>query len=89
MNIKPQLEDLRLFCVVARNRSFAETARELGLSKAVVSKRIALLEAGVDERLFHRTTRNVLLTAPGEIVLHWAQRILEEVVLMGVAISRE
>ena len=57
MNINPQLDDLRLFCVVARHRSFAETARELGISKAVVSKRIALLEAAVHEKLFHRTTR--------------------------------
>ena len=89
MNIKPQLEDLRLFCVVARNRSFAETARELGISKAVVSKRIALLEAAVEEKLFHRTTRNVSLTAQGEIVHQWAQRILEDVDLMGEAISRE
>lgn len=89
MNIKPQLEDLRLFCVVVRNRSFAETARELGISKAVVSKRIALLEAAVQEKLFHRTTRNVLLTAQGEIVHQWAQRILEDVDLMGEAISLE
>jgi LysR family transcriptional activator of dmlA len=35
VNINPQLDDLRLFCVVARHRSFAETARELGVSKAV------------------------------------------------------
>ena len=89
MNIKPQLEDLRLFCVVARNRSFAETARELGISKAVVSKRMALLEAAVQEKLFHRTTRNVSLTAQGEIVHQWAQRIREDIDLMGEAISRE
>ncbi len=89
MNARPQLDDLRLFCVVARHRSFAETARELGVSKAVVSKRIALLEAAVGERLFHRTTRNVLLTAQGEIVHQWAQRIVEDVDLMGEAISRE
>lgn len=89
MNIKPQLEDLRLFCVVVRNRSFAETARELGISKAVVSKRIALLEEAVQEKLLHRTTRNVLLTAQGEIVHQWAQRILEDVDLMGDAISLE
>ncbi len=89
MNTRPQLDDLRLFCVVARNRSFAETARELGVSKAVVSKRIALLETAVGERLFHRTTRNVLLTAQGEIVHQWAQRIVEDVDLMGEAISRE
>ena len=89
MNIKPQLDDLRLFCVVARNRSFAETARELGVSKALVSKRIALLETAVRERLFHRTTRNVSLTTQGEIVHQWAQRILEDVDLMGEAISLE
>lgn len=89
MNIKPQLDDLRLLCVVARNRSFAETARELGVSKAVVSKRIALLEDAVQERLFHRTTRSVSLTAQGEIVHQWAQRIVEDVDLMSDAISRE
>lgn len=89
MNIKPQLDDLRLFCIVARHRSFAATARELGVSKAVVSKRIALLEAAVQEKLFHRTTRNVSLTAQGEIVHQWAQRIVEDVELMGEAISRE
>lgn len=89
MNIRPQLDDLRLFCVVARNRSFAATSRELGISKAVVSKRIALLEGAVQESLLHRTTRNVSLTAQGEIVHQWAQRILEDVDLMGEAISRE
>lgn len=89
MNINPQLDDLRLFCVVARHRSFAATARELGVSKAVVSKRIALLETAVQERLFHRTTRNVSLTAQGEIVHQWAQRVLEDVDLMGEALSRE
>ena len=41
------------------------------------------------ERLFHRTTRKVSLTAQGEIVHQWAQRILEDVELMGEAISRE
>ncbi len=89
MNDEPQLDDLRLFCVVARNSSFSETARQLGVSKAVVSKRIALLEGAVKERLFHRTTRKVSLTAQGEIVHQWAQRIVEDVELMGEALSRE
>ncbi|MBL0285073.1 MAG: LysR family transcriptional regulator [Zoogloea sp.] len=89
MNIKPQLEDLRLFCVVVRKRSFAATARELGVSKAVVSKRIALLEDALQDRLLHRTTRSVSLTAQGEIVHQWAQRILEDVDLMGDALAHE
>ena len=89
MNVRPQLEDLRLFCVVVRNRSFAATSSELGLSKAAVSKRIALLEEALHERLLHRTTRSISLTAQGEIVHQWAQRIVEDVELMGEALSRE
>lgn len=89
MNIKPQLEDLRMFCIVVRLRSFAATSRELGISKAAVSKRIAVLEDAVQEKLLHRTTRSLSLTAQGEIVHQWALRILEDVEAMGEAISRE
>ncbi len=89
MNIKPQLEDLRLFCTVVRLGSFAASARELGISKAVVSKRMALLEAAVHAVLLHRTTRRVTLTAQGDIVHQWAQRILDDVDQMGEALSLE
>lgn len=89
MNEAPQLDDLQLFCQVVRHRSFAETARVMGVSKALVSKRIALLEQAIKERLFHRTTRHVGLTAQGEVVHQWAQRILEDVRLMGEAVSQE
>jgi LysR family transcriptional activator of dmlA len=89
VNIRPQLDDLRLFCTVVRQRSFAASARELGISKAVVSKRIALLEAAMQTRLLHRTTRSVALTGPGEIVHQWAQRILDDVEQMGEALSEE
>ena len=33
-------------------------------------------------KLFHRTTRRVTITAEGEAVYRWAQRILEDVDLM-------
>ena len=87
MNIKPQLEDLRLFCLIVREGSFAGAARSLGASKAVVSKRIALLEGSVNARLLHRTTRRLTLTAQGGIVHQWAQRILEDIDQMGDALS--
>jgi LysR family transcriptional activator of dmlA len=44
------LEDLRLFCVVARHSNFAESAREVGASPAYISKRIALLEQALGVR---------------------------------------
>ena len=53
MNNAPLLEDLRLFCLVARNRSFVATATELGVSPAYVSKRIAILEGSLKTKLLH------------------------------------
>jgi len=87
VNNKPLLDDLQLFCTVVRKGGFATTARELGVSNAYVSKRIALLEASLQTRLLHRTTRRVSLTEQGDIVHQWAQRILEDVEQMGEAVS--
>jgi LysR family transcriptional activator of dmlA len=50
VNNSPLLEDLRLFCVVARHSNFAESAREVGASPAYISKRIALLEQALGVR---------------------------------------
>ena len=87
MNNKPLLDDLQLFCAIVRHGSFAATARERGVSNAYVSKRIAILEASLQTRLLHRTTRRVSLTEQGDIVHQWAQRILEDVEQMGEAVS--
>ena len=84
---RPLLEDLSLFCVVVRKQSFAATALELGVSNALVSKRIAILEKTLQVRLLHRTTRKVALTDHGIVVHQWAQRILEDVDQLEDAIS--
>jgi LysR family transcriptional activator of dmlA len=83
----PLLEDLRLFCVVARKNSFAESAKEMGSSPAYISKRIALLEAALGVRLFHRTTRSVVMTEEGSNVHEWARRILDDVDQMLETVS--
>ncbi|WP_050475914.1 LysR substrate-binding domain-containing protein [Herbaspirillum rhizosphaerae] len=83
----PLLEDLRLFCTVARKNSFAESAKELGASPAYISKRIALLEAALGVRLFHRTTRSVVMTEDGSNVHDWARRILDDVDQMIETVS--
>jgi LysR family transcriptional activator of dmlA len=86
---QPLLEDLRIFCVVVRKQSFAASALELGVSNALVSKRIAILEKSLQVRLLHRTTRKVSLTDHGGVVHQWAQRILEDVEQLGDAISEK
>lgn len=88
MKTTPQLDDLRLFGLVAQKASFAATALELGISKAVVSKRIGMLEDALQVRLLHRTTRRVSVTDHGELVRQWAQRILEDVAQMGDAVAQ-
>ena len=87
MNSFPLLEDLRLFCAVVRKQSFSAVALELGVSKAFVSKRIALLEIALHVKLLHRTTRSVTVTEHGDIAYLWAQRILEDVDQMVDAVS--
>ena len=89
MNNQPQLEDLRLYCAVVRERGFAATARVLGVSNAYVSKRIAVLEHVLQVRLLHRTTRAVTVTEQGSVVHQWALRILEDVDQMREAVSTE
>lgn len=84
---QPLLEDLRIFCVVVRKHGFAAAALELGVSNALVSKRIAILEKSLRVRLLQRTTRKVSPTDHGLVVHQWAQRILDDVEQLGEAIS--
>jgi DNA-binding transcriptional LysR family regulator len=63
--IAPVLADLHLLTVVAQTRSFTQTARRLGVSKASVSMRISELERIVGVPLVLRTTRSVVLTPAG------------------------
>lgn len=70
-------EDLRVFAMAARKASFAAAAAELGMSPAYVSKRIGILEDTLGVKLFHRTTRRVVITEDGERIYARAQAILD------------
>lgn len=89
MNNDPSLQDLRLFCIVARRASFVAAAREAAASQALISKRIALLEQSLGVKLLHRTTRKVSPTEEGLRVFEWAQRILGNVEDMREDIARD
>jgi DNA-binding transcriptional LysR family regulator len=60
------ISDLEIFARVARTGNMSAAGREMGLSPAVVSKRISLLEEKLGARLFQRTTRQLTLTETGE-----------------------
>jgi DNA-binding transcriptional LysR family regulator len=59
------LPSMALFARVVQLRSFSEAARQSGLAKSAVSKRVAGLEARLGVRLLVRTTRNLALTDDG------------------------
>ena len=59
------LNALNEFLVVARRRSFAAAAAELGISPSALSQAVRQLEAKLGVTLLSRTTRSVALTAPG------------------------
>lgn len=72
------LSALRVFEAAGRTRSFAEAAKELGLSSSAVSHAIRKLEVAAQIVLFTRNTRTVALTREGGLVLDYVQRGLAE-----------
>src|SRR5215217_1473314 len=71
-------ENLSLFVAVARQLSFVEAARRLGITTSTVSRRIALLEETLGTRLLQRTSRRVGLTQEGTRLLERAGPLLDQ-----------
>jgi len=71
--------DLLIFARVAEAGSFSRAALRIGLPKSTVSRRIALLEERLGERLMLRTTRRLTLTEFGHQLLEHARQVAVEV----------
>lgn len=72
------LENMRLFVRVVEAGSFTAVAKEIDATTAQVSRAVSNLEAHVQTRLLHRTTRHLGLTESGERYFERAKSILEE-----------
>jgi DNA-binding transcriptional LysR family regulator len=70
---------MHFFSLLVRLGSFSAAAREMALSTAAVSKRLAQMEARLGVQLLHRTTRRFTLTPEGELYLGHARRILADI----------
>ncbi len=71
--------ELRFFSTLIGCGSLSAAARELGISTAAVSKRLAQMEARLKVTLVNRTTRRMSVTPEGETYLHRARQILADI----------
>jgi DNA-binding transcriptional LysR family regulator len=67
--------DLRYLLAVHRKGSLASAARDLKVTKATCSRRLAALEKALGTALFERTPAGLVLTAAGREVIGSAERI--------------
>lgn len=72
------LDTVRLFVRAARTLNITAAGRQLGLSPAVASARLAKLERTLGADLFHRTTRKVTLSLEGAEFLPFAEELLAQ-----------
>lgn len=73
-----QIERIRVFAKVAEYKSFAEAARQLGITRSIATRYVGELEALLGVQLLVRTTRKVSLTVAGQIYLERTQPLLGE-----------
>lgn len=73
------LFEMSVFSRVVGAGSLSAAARDLGVSTAVVSRKLAALESRLGVRLLHRTTRKLSLTDEGAAYHDACARILAEI----------
>jgi DNA-binding transcriptional LysR family regulator len=71
-------QNVHAFVRTVRFGSFSAAARELSVSTSVVTKRVGQLEHQLKAKLFHRSTRRLLLTDVGARMLPRCLRLLAE-----------
>ena len=73
------IEELQTFVEVADAGGVSPAARRLGVSKSIVSRRLARLEADLGVQLLARTTRGAALTEAGAAFRDFAARATAEI----------
>ena len=74
------LELYKVFYYVATSLSFSEASRQLFISQSAVSQSIKTLEKKLNHTLFIRSTKKVLLTPEGELLLQHVKPALQMLV---------
>jgi len=70
-------DQLASFLEVAKLQSFSRAAEKLFRTQPAISAQVRLLEQECGEKLFDRSGKKVLLTPGGEILLRYAEKMLD------------
>src|SRR5688500_6444494 len=81
------LHEMSVFAKVVTAGSLSSAARELNLSPAMVSRRLAALESRLGVRLINRTTRSLHLTDEGASYYETCARLLADIEAADAAVS--
>ena len=82
------LNDLYFFAKVVEHGGFMAAARQIGVPKSRLSRRVAELEAQLGVQLLQRTTRRLALTEVGQAYFGHCQAMLAEAEAAQEAIAR-
>lgn len=74
-----RIEQLEYFLDVAKTKSLNISAERLFVTQPTISEAMHKLEEEVDAELLIRSKKGVALTEAGEVVVKWAERILNDV----------
>ena len=72
-----ELRQLKTFRTVATLSSFNQAAKVLNYAQSTVSEQIKSLESDLNIRLFKRAGKHIILTEAGELLLEYAQKMLD------------
>jgi DNA-binding transcriptional LysR family regulator len=85
--VADSFNEMSVFAKVVATGSLSNAARELGLSPAMVSRRLAALETRLGVRLINRTTRSLHLTDEGASYYESCSRVLAEIEHANASVS--
>src|SRR5437762_11917208 len=76
--LKVSFEALKVFCDVARHRSFSQAAATNDVTQSAASQIVLQLEKRMGVRLIDRSTRPLQLTSPGKAYYEGCKRLVEQ-----------
>lgn len=84
-----KFRDMELLCSVVEKGNFAKAAKAIGVTPAIVGRRISALEDKLGLVLFQRTTRSMQLTHAGKSYYEGAKQLLEQVEHLEHSLTQE